>query len=745
MANYCIPKEFVSRLKTSIKELSDGGQISALTEMSRSDRVSFFKKTLSENDSIRLNTAFEKAVGQKKLNALKNWVRDNIDIKYRKDETMFLMKRYKNLEEVDNFVNTRMELLAEQKLGVALTDEQVTKMTKLGEEFFEESKKLGDNLGKMEFEKENLAWGKKYKEISDYRDSLMPQSWWKALVNNLGRASMLASIKTPFLNIESNTINAISEAIVRRWTTSKLYADIPRDLPVEYEKFARKMFNRTGVDFTRMIDLDDTVTGMGKIVGEETARLPFAWGRAYTDFIFNKTLSTPDVAFSAFAFADSLSLNASKAAKGDKDLAEKLFRDATNVNAVGDAKVLRDVAISDARFATYTNDSFSSKLSEELRKILNNVGGLGDVLMPFVKTPGNVAELAIDYAGFGFVKGTFSVSKSLIKNGKIDREAMRSAMRNVGRAGVGMTAGYLMASQFDPEHFIGVYDPSRVKINQLSNTAYNAILLKTPFGDRWVNVDYLGPLAAPFVSFMYAKKYGGPAGYVSGATSAYLSQLPFVDAKSVFDGLDILTDPENTGQIVKLGERLQGNMIDTFVSRVTPGIMYDIARATDSVQRDTRQEKFIIDTPLFDINFGKLINKIPFLRMNLPIKYDTLGRVMLESSPIESMLFGARVRNARTDAVTVEILRLRDSGNTPNVKDLRFSNSSKVEELKTKLGNDKFIDVTIEYGKDIADAFEKKMKSARYKRASDEQKDEMLSDISTDEYKKMLRRNGIKP
>lgn len=740
--NYCIPKENIARLKDAVKGLSDKGQIGALTEMKTDDRVRFFKKVLSETDAVQLNKRFERAVGQKRLDALRTWVRDNLDEAYRKDEVIFNMKRYQNLDEVNNFIDSRIELLAEQKLGIALTDDQVKKMTDLGKSFYDESVSLGDNLGKVGFEEQNIKWGKKYKELSDYRDSLMPQSWWKSLVNNLGRASMLASIKTPFLNIESNTINAITEAIVRRFASQTLYTPATRSMSKEYAKFARKMFKETGVDFTRMISLDDTVTGMGKIVGETTARLPFAWGRAYTDFIFNKTLSTPDVAFASVAFTDSLSLNATKMAKGSDELAQKLFREATNVNATGDAKVLRDIAIADARSATYTNDSFSAQMSEKLRDLLNNVGGLGDILMPFVKTPANVAELAADYAGFGFVKGGFGVGKSLMKEGKISREAMRDAMRNVARSGVGMTAGYLLASQFDPEHFIGVYDPQRVKINQLSNTAYNAILIKTPFGDRWVSVDYLGPLAAPFVSFMYAKKYGAP-GYVSGATSAYLAQLPFVDAKGVFDGLDTLTDPENTGKIKRLGENLAGNLGDTIAARLTPGIMYDIARAADDVQRDTKQSKFVIETPIYDVNFDSFINKIPFLRMNLPTKHDALGRVMLETTPIESMLFGARVRTANDDAITSEILRLREAGHTPNVKDLRFMNSSNVDKLRAKVGEDKFIDLTIKYGQDVAKRYAQELRSPLYKRADNEEKAKMLSDISDELYKELLARNGI--
>jgi hypothetical protein len=744
--NYCIPKDLVPQLKESIKKLADGNQIEALTKMSPERRVEFFKSVVKNTDeATELNKRFEKAVGQKKLDALRSWVRDNIDASYRKDETIFNMTRYKNLEEVDNFVNSRMELLAEQKLGIALTDEQVKEMSSLGQRFYDESKKLGDNLGKVGFEEQNIAWGKAYKALTDKRDELTPVNWWKAIVNNLGRATMLASIKTPFLNIESNLLNAFTEAIARRGSVGVLNKNKEvAKLSGEYQKFARKMFKETGVDFTRMINLDDTVAGMGKVVGEETSVIPNVRLQAYTDFVFNKTLSIPDVFFASKAFTDSLALRVTKLAGKDDKAAIKLFTDATNVNATGEAKVIRDLAIADARYATYTQDSISGKISEELRTVLNKAGGLGDILMPFVKTPANVAELSVEYAGFGFVKGTFTVGKSLMKDGQISREAMQEAMRGVTRAGVGMTGAYLLAQNFDPEHFIGVYDPKRRTIDQLANTTNNAILI----GDRWVSVDYLGPLAAPFVAFMYAKKYANQgdsptAGFVSGATSQYLASLPFVDGKSVFDGIDMLTDPANTGKIVRLGEDLVGNLGNTIASRLVPGIMYDIARAFDDVQRDTKQSQFVVETPLYDFNFDSFINKIPFIRTTLPIKHDTLGRIMLETTPIESMLFGARVRDAQTDKITLEILRLRESGHAPKVKDLRFMNSTNVDKLKAKLGEDRFIDAVNQYGKDVAKKYELQMRNPLYRRAKDEEKAKMLSDISDDMYNQLLKRNGI--
>jgi len=331
-----------------------------------------------------------------------------------------------------------------------------------------------------------------------------------------------------------------------------------------------------------------------------------------------------------------------------------------------------------------------------------------------------------------------------MKGKEVDRELTREAFSNIARAGLGMTAAFALASKFNVEDFMGVYDENRVKIDQLSNATYNAVKLHTPYGEKWVSVDYLGPLGSPFVAFMYSKKYGGAKGYISGATSQYLAQLPFIDAKSVFDGLDAISDPENTNRITSLGKNLVGNLLDTVSSRLTPGVMYDIARATDDVQRDTYQKKFIVSTPLGEMNFDKFIQKIPYFRKDLPIKYDALGRVMYESSPIESMMFGARTRTARTDAITSEIYRLRNAGQTPNIKDLRFMYSTKIDELKQKVGQEKFYEVARKYGERLAVGFDKEMNTKKYEDASDEEKKDILYKVGQDLYIKTLTSNGVK-
>lgn len=752
MAQWCIPKHVMNNMAKSIKGLADSGQIQKLVDMSSAERLDFFKKNLNTEDAVKFNDALEKAVASKRLRALGDWIKKNLDEKYRADEITALGKTFRNLDEVNAFIEQKTQSLADKKLGIALTVEETKKFTDIGKKMYEAGIKLGSDfidLSSKEGYEKALPFGKAHKEMEDFTRSLMPVSAWKSFVNRIGRASMLASLKTPFLNIESNTIGAITTAISRRLERWHFTSSVEKGVASDFIKNSRRFFKETGIDMSRMISFEDTIAGAGRMVGENVSDGKFL--KAYTDFIFNKTLSTPDVAFGSFAFSDSASLNASRIAGKDSKKATEIFKDSILLNPKTDeGKAVRTLAIADARLATYTNDSFTAKKLEATREFLNSVPGFGDISLPFVKTPSNVAELGADYAGLGFVKGAVKGSKilytTLVKKGEVDRVAFQEAISSTVRAGLGMTTAFAIASQLDADDFMGAYDPQRVKIDQLSNTSYNAVKVKTPFGEKWISVDYFGPLGSSVVGYMYAKKYGDARtlGYAAGVGSQYISAIGLQEVfTSVADSLGKI-DPNNLESIKKIfKDDIPRSAADILISRLVPGFMYDLARATDDVQRDTRQKKYVLETPLFDINFDQLANKIAFWREGLPVKFDALGRTMYEESAVESMMFGSRVRTSRMDSIVDEIYRLRDNGLQPVVKDLRFMNSSKVDELKEKTG-EKFYEVARNYGEELAVEYEKAMKTESYKRLSDDEKKKKLDAIGQGLYEKTLRRNGVK-
>ena len=746
MATFCIPRVKIDKLKKIISSLSDKNQLDTLAKLSTEKRLKTFEKQLTKEEASLLNKEFEKAVASEKINSLENWVKNNLDEKYRLGKEGVFKKDFKTIEEANKYIKAQSNLLAEKKLGVALTNKEVAMFSKLGKELFESSGALSDGLIKNEAGM--LRFGHALQDMQKYTDTLKPMSKWKAYVLNIGRVNMLASIKTPFLNIESNTINGLTEAITRRVGNWKFLSNVDRSVSKQYMRSAKKLFKETGLDLSRMMSIDNPVTGGGKMIGEKSYKTN-NWLDSYSDFIFDKTLTGPDVTFGSFAFTDANRLVSSRLAKGNKKLATEIFEDATLLSPrTEQGMIARLESVASARRATYTDDSWSANFALKAREFLNIVPGLGDITMPFVKTVANVAELGVDYAGVGIIKGTkkgYHIGTSLMKGEKVDREAMVSAFSDIARAGLGMTTAYAIVSQIDADDFMGAYDPARVGMAQLSNTAYNALSIDTPFGKKWVSLDYLGPLAPAVVGMLYAKKYGEDeqskgVGYLSGVASQYLAQMPMVDPISIISGNVNKFDPEDKKSMLKIfGDTMTRSLSDVVISRMIPGLMYDLARASDEYQRDTRQDK----VNFMGINFDKFAQKIPLLREKLPIKYDALGKLMYEEG-YETFLFGARVRTNSEDAIVSEIKRLDKAGEKPNVKDLRFNYSTNVLKLKEKVSQDEFYEIAKNFGDALAKSYEKTISLDSYKKANDEEKKKLLDASMEKEYKKVLRENNIK-
>lgn len=926
MAQFCIPREKIEKLKVAIKALGEKNQLDTLIGLKPDKRIAAFEKVLGKEEAQLLDRELQRALASEKLNALKNWVKKNLDSKYRadklnqaqrnsiegfiesklfpvarrksgimgidevmklpyKEKIAFLKKTFgkdyqetiaeelvkaekilkaeggsiseaqrkinqkriidnyiegkkkeirqqsvkmddilkmdgdkrlkfletlmskedaaaamtkidevtktkldkqiaeelvaladkktvfgksfKNMDEVDAFIEKKVAALADEKNGVGLTADETENFMALGKEVYESEKALKGFL--PDNEEAMIRFGKAQKALFEYTEGLKPRSVWQAAFQNIGRANLLASIKTPFLNVESNALGGVSEAIGRRLSNfganlvegkSPLlgtFGKVDGSVVKSYKKSAINLYEQSGLDMSRMMKIDDPIVGNGKIAGEKSTKTGISGLDTYSDFVYNTLLSKWDVKFGNAAFADSLNLTATRLADGDAKKATEIFKDGALIAPQTEAgRLARAEAVSSARMATYTNDSMSSVIAGGARDLLNKTGiPVGDVLMPFVKTPANVAELGADYAGLGFAKGAWKGLRMIAGKEVRSPENIRKAVNDVVRTGLGMTFAYGVASNISVDDYMGAYDPARTGIDQLSNTNYNAIRVNVPFTkeDKWISLDYFGTLAPSINGMLYAKKYGENGhskslGYLSGVAAQYIAANPMFEPLNAVAGGATAFNPNNEQSVTKVvGDKLLGTLGDTLASRIVPGFVSDLAKATDEYQRDNKRGTFT----LAGVNFDKLMAKIPYLgtdkiysRKDLPIKFDGLGRLMHEESAFESMLFGARARTDTSDAVVDEIYRLRDKDQKPNIRDLRFSSSEKVAELRKKVGEEQFYEVARKFGESIAVRYIQTINTPGYKRLDDEDKKKALDKVMEDEYSKVMKKNGIK-
>ena len=514
MALFCIPKNLVEKLKASA--LKGEVDIKKLYEMSSEERRTFFAGHTDEALGKFINTEFEKAMVSKQKTAITDWAK-SIFKPEEKTKPVYknVLDKIAALDEL-GALNPRterafMEDLVSDKLGVSVSPEEVRFISEKAKRIDDAQVKLGKDLGNPNREAENINFFKAKKEMDDYLLNLTPSSKTKVVTGTIGRGMMLFSVKSPLLNIGSNIEIGFMEALSRRITEGRLKG-ANNNVAVDFVKMANRIYQKTGYDISRMESIKDSGASGARVLGDTVhTQGPGAVrkvGRIVEDIVFKQLMGAPDVAFSSAHFADSVNINSLKMAKGDSAKATEMMVDAMRIEPqTPQGELLRTQGILDAQKATWTDKSWASKVSEGIRKILNEVSGdvrAGDYLLPFVKTNANVIATGMDYAGMGIPKALVKTVKAMRSGELGSKEYFQSITRDLVRSGLGLVGAVAITSQLNDDDFVGAYDPARAQIEGLRNSNYNAIRV----GGKWISTAWLGPLMIPVNGIMYARKNG---------------------------------------------------------------------------------------------------------------------------------------------------------------------------------------------------------------------------------------------
>lgn len=728
MSLFCVPKHLVDKIKNSA--LSKEADIAKLYDMTSQERRDFFTKVTDVETGEFINTKFEQAMVSKQKTALLDWAKsvfspmEKVKPVYKNvlDKINLLQEEaFMNQKEEDVF----LEDLVTERLGISISKQEMQDIIKRAGVIQEKQAKLGDNLNNPEFRKENIEFYSSMKEMNDYLLSKTPSNPFKVLTGTIGRGMMLASIKSPTLNIGSNMIVGTAEAIVRRIANGKILGG-NNGLASSYIRMANEIYYKTGFDISRMQGMEDMGASGSRLLGDtvntQGGGAVNKVGRVVEDIVFKNLMGAPDAFFAGAHFADSINLQSMGMANGDKALASKYMIDAMRVNPQTDeGKLLRAQGILDAQVATWTNDTWASKFTSSVRKVFNDVfpnARIGDYLFPFVKTPANVIATGIDYAGGGAVKGVIKLAQLYKAKDFSNKSKVQEIIRDVTRSGLGMIAALMLAMNTDDDDFAGVYDPRRAQIEGLRNSRDNSIRV----GNTWISTDWLGPIQVPFTAMMYARKYG-KAGelettfqYLLGTGSKVLD-LPVVG--DIIDSTKQIAQKKNETLSETLGN-IGNYVVSESSARLIPSIFSDIAKTLDDNER-------VSETALEAVQA-----KLPWLRNNLPVKRNVLGDALTTENPVVSLLFGSRVRTSKEDSIIKEISDVsNETEKSLSFTDWKKSSSTKLAQFKNKIGAERYKDATIEYGVELKKLLKKQIESSEYKKLPVEKKLVELNKLDT--------------
>lgn len=762
MATFCIPKHLVEDLKKSA--IKGEIKLQELAEMSTAERRAHFEKFTDKETGKFLNTEFEKAIVSKQQGAMLDWAKSVFSPKAQKEAS------FKNVIDKINEMDAQgvltptsekafLQDLVAEKLGITVSPAEVKAIAERAKKIDEAQVALGNNLGDPRFENENINFLVEKANMDKYLESLTPASKTKVFTGTIGRGAMLASVKSPLLNVTSNLLFSIPEAIGRR-VGNRSFKGADNKKALDYVKFVNKVYQKTGYDLSRMTSLNDTGASGARVLGDTVhSQGPGATrkvGRFFEDVVFKQLMGAPDVAFSSAHFADSVNLGALDLAKGT-DYAKRLksldgaekqaFIDATKKEAqdimtdamriepqTAKGEILRAQGIIDAQYATFTNDSWASKGSLGIRKALNDVTGdvrAGDLSMPFVKTPANMVSTGIDYAGGGAVKGLID-TVNVVRGGDIKSKAyMQKLGRDLTRAGFGLTAAAVIVYNLSEDDFSGAYDPARMQNNDLKNKPFNSFRI----GGKWVDADYFGQLAQPVVAMMYAKKYGQGgqdklAQYASGLIRSTVTTLPGIE--TVAKEFDKWSE-SGYKNVQEMKDAASDDIVGFLASRMVPSILLDVAKATDPYERKTGK------------GWDSLKSRIPGLRQSLPAKVNIFGDEIEGEHPLSELLFGSRVKTDKTTELVKELDKVSEASGKPlTFTDWNRTTSKQVGQFKGGLEPAEFEAAKRKYGQNLKKEVEKVMASNAYKMANDEKKAKLIGDADTDAMNQTFKDYGFK-
>jgi hypothetical protein len=749
MAAFCIRPDLAEKLKAAAK----AGEIAIekMYTMSSEDRRKLFEKYVDPETAKGVNTGFEKAMSSEQQAAIGKWVKDTFSSREKqKPEYKDILTKINELHDKGVLTPENekafLEDLVADKLGVSVSKEEASTIDTLTQDIAKHSDKVSP-VGTH-----TIEFYQAKRKMSDYLNSLTPNSNLRVFTSTIGRGTMLLSFKSPLLNIESNSIAGFLAAAERR-IVQRRFNGFNNDFASKYRKYATDVYKKTGYDLSRFQAFGEGKMVRGEEIGHSQGKgIVRRTGRFFEDVAFNKMQGAPDAAFAAFHFTDSANLSSSVMAlkeglKGDaaKERALAIMKDAFSEEPeTKEGMYVRAQAEADALYATFTNKSVASTIALSLRGIANKATGdfrLGEITDPFVKTPANVIAAGLDYSGATVTaKIATGILRTLhdVAGGKsFDRENFAEINKYMIRAGMGLTFSFLIAQMIKPEDFIGQYptNPSEQKLLDARNAPTNAIKV----GGHWISLDYLSVLGAPLLGFLYAKKYGNgsPADaafrYAQGI-GATIQNLPGL--ATIASAYDYIKNPPDKNKGVADAALTAGkNALGALTSRIIPGGIIDLGNMTDQYRREKDKGSLTSNVQ------GQIPGLIPGIAKGLPIKEDIFGTQEKTEPWISTLLFGSRVKSSNDSELLTELAHLSDEGKLPALTDVT-KNSKPMMQLKQQIGDKEYDKASHEFGTALRVNMTDAIKTDEYKAADSEGRRNILNKVKQQTIKDTLDTYG---
>lgn len=316
------------------------------------------------------------------------------------------------------------------------------------------------------------------------------------------------------------------------------------------------------------------------------------------------------------------------------DAGDRGFYEASFVNSINNQMTLNktnevtqdmiDVATNEALSRTWQDNNNYTKFVLDIRRGMNKVSakgyGLGDVLIPFAKTPANLTKAIVDYSPVGLLKTLASDARKLsnnIKTGTVTTEQQHRFVQNLGKATAGTmlyVAGMALAQA-------GITSGANDDDKDVSDFMKNTLGIQPysiKIGNHTFTYDWAQPVAAPFAI----------TADITRALNSDDVALKDAITTSLDSGFNILLEQSFLSGIQNVLNTSYGstteNIIDEVLGLPARAVPTFVKQINDMIDPKTRMT--FENGKQLESAKNQVKTKIPGLSDELPVKRDTLGR-----------------------------------------------------------------------------------------------------------------------
>lgn len=398
----------------------------------------------------------------------------------------------------------------------------------------------------------------------------------------------------------------------------------------------------------------------------------------------------------------------------------------------------RNYAVEQAKEATFHQENQLATLINQLSNKNKFAKYTTDAILPFKKTPMNIAKLGLEYSPIGLAKSAVYDTVQLRKGNITVNKYIDNVSKGLTGTGIALV-GYALA-QSGILRASGSDDKEKADYDEaMGNQTYSIKI-----GDNTYSLDWIAPSGIPLFigaeiwEIMQSKNEIGSKStddektYKQAINSAVNILDGFTNAMNPMTEMSMLSGLTSALQSYQQGSsqmlaNMGTNAVKSYVNQFVPTALGQIAKITDDYDRSTSTTATGVLPKAIESTRNQIIAKIPGARQSLPKKTNIWGKEVKQPENIvrralETAVLPYTRKSISTSKVDEEISRVYKNTGESSVLPDNINKYLTIDKQKYIMTSDEYSKYKKESGKISYNLLNNLISSENYKKMSDNQK-----------------------